>query len=59
MITHVSNCCDAPNRAIDMETGIDYHDLGICPNCKEHCDWVDLTLESTPYKTEILEEWNL
>jgi hypothetical protein len=28
-----SRCCGA-------EAG-DFEDVGICPECKEHCDWID------------------
>lgn len=28
----VSSCCGA--------SGIEYEDYGICPDCKEHCDFV-------------------
>jgi hypothetical protein len=27
-----SNCCGTPAG--------EYEDIGICPACKEHCDWV-------------------
>lgn len=30
----VSSCCGA--------SGFEYEDYGICPDCKEHCDFVDL-----------------
>lgn len=34
----VSNCCGAENR---MMADIDYKTAGICPRCKEHCDFVE------------------
>jgi hypothetical protein len=40
----VSGCCGAPNGMITLD-GSDYKDIGICPRCKEHCDWVDLEEE--------------
>ena len=37
----VSECCGAANRVICFDAGVDYQDMGICPSCKDHCDWVD------------------
>lgn len=31
----VSDCCSAPATELYSE------DLGICPECKEHCEFVD------------------
>jgi len=33
----VSSCCGASD--------IRYEDYGICPDCKEHCDFIDLNEE--------------
>jgi len=30
----VSSCCGA--------SGFEFEDYGICPDCREHCDFVDL-----------------
>ena len=32
-----SNCCGEENR---MVGDCDYQDLGICPSCKEHCEYL-------------------
>lgn len=37
----VSNCCSA------YEFGAE--DYGLCPNCKEHCDFIDLELDEMAY----------
>ena len=37
----VTECCGAYNQTIDFETGVDYEDLGLCPDCKEHTTWVE------------------
>jgi hypothetical protein len=34
----VSNCCGASNRG---NGDSDYAEYGICPECKEHCEFVD------------------
>jgi hypothetical protein len=44
MVGLVSGCCGAPDGMITLD-GPDYKDIGICPRCKEHCDWVDLEKE--------------
>ena len=36
----VSNCCGVPNRNIG-EDGPDYEDLSICPDCKDHCIYIE------------------
>ena len=38
----VSECCGA------AEVGAS-RDMGICPQCKEHCDYEDLDYDPTPY----------
>lgn len=35
MAEWVSECCGAPEVDVSM-------DMGICPDCKEHCDYIDL-----------------
>ena len=34
-----SNCCGAEPRMIHGDG--DTEDIGICPDCREHCDYVD------------------
>ena len=34
-----SNCCDAAPKTYNDD--IDSMDLGICPCCGEHCDFID------------------
>ena len=36
----VSNCCGEEDRLADIN-GPDWGDLGLCPRCKEHCDFVE------------------
>lgn len=43
----VSECCSAPARD-------PYEDMGICPDCKEHCEFVDLDEEEEELKKEDL-----
>lgn len=49
-MTFVSNCCGAPNRAT-CYGGPDYIDLEMCPNCKEHCEFINTNDEfgKNPY----------
>jgi hypothetical protein len=35
-----SSCCGCPDSAIDID-GPEYSDLGICPDCKEPCDFIE------------------
>jgi len=40
---YVSECCGAPEVGCSM-------DIGLCPDCKEHCDYIDLDdLDPTPW----------
>lgn len=39
-MSKVSNCCGAENRMVDVD-GPDYTDIGMCPNCKEHCEFIE------------------
>ena len=36
----VSNCCSVADR-LQSEDGPSYSDIGICPKCKEHCEFVN------------------
>jgi hypothetical protein len=42
MAEYVSECCSAPE--VDVS-----RDMGICPDCKEHCDYIDLDEDPTPW----------
>lgn len=35
-----SNCCGAENDAITLD-GPSWSDIGICPDCREHCVFGD------------------
>lgn len=35
----VSNCCWRPDRLVSEE-GPTFSDIGLCPQCKEHCEFV-------------------
>ena len=36
----VSECCGAyPIQ--DFESGLGYDDIGICSDCKEHCEYIE------------------
>ena len=41
----VSSCCGAPDRCTTpvgvKDEGPYYYDVGQCPKCKEHCEFVD------------------
>lgn len=34
----LSTCCGAPNHSVG-EDGPDFSDIGICPECHEHCEF--------------------
>ena len=36
----ISNCCSAEDRDMGMD-GPSYRDMGICPECHEHCEFID------------------
>lgn len=36
----ISNCCYEPDRDLGKD-GPAYTDIEMCPECKEHCEWVD------------------
>lgn len=38
----ISNCCGASNRS---NGDSDFEDIGICPECKEHCEFEEETEE--------------
>jgi len=40
----VSECCGAHDRSIRGDAS--YEDYGICPDCGDHCDWVEEEDES-------------
>ena len=40
----VSGCCSAADRMITLD-GPNYKDMGICPDCKGHCTWINLEEE--------------
>lgn len=44
----LSNCCGTPSRGTTMD-GPSYDDLGLCPECRDHCDY--------GYYAEDLVEW--
>ena len=33
-----SDCCGTEDRAVSMD-GPDYSDIGICPDCGDHCEF--------------------
>jgi transcription initiation factor IIE alpha subunit len=46
---YVSDCCAVPPRSNgDSDTS----DIGICPECGEHCEYVDMSDEETCELTE-------
>ena len=50
----ISNCCGAPNSSLS-EDGPDYDDIGICPDCKDHCTFEEEEEENTDFTLEELE----
>jgi len=36
----ISNCCGTKDRMVS-EDGPNYSDTGICPSCKEHCEFIN------------------
>jgi len=45
----VSNCCGAAPLE-HFETGMSTEDIGICPDCREHCEYIDLDdIDPTPW----------
>lgn len=34
----LSSCCGAENRMTNIN-GPDFKDIGICPDCKDHCEF--------------------
>jgi hypothetical protein len=34
----VSSCCSVPDRPMG-EDGPSFEDVGLCPNCREHCEF--------------------
>ena len=37
----VSNCCGVESCMVSLD-GPDFEDIGICPQCKEHCGWENI-----------------
>jgi hypothetical protein len=37
----LSNCCNEEGNSIMDHVGISYREAGICPECKEHCEYVE------------------
>lgn len=37
----VSNCCDSSDRLTILD-GPSFSDVGICPECEDHCEFIDL-----------------
>jgi len=37
----VSSCCGAGDRPCS-EDGPSFEDIGICPDCRDHCEFVEL-----------------
>lgn len=44
-----SNCCNAPDRLFKRVLDMNFSEMGICPNCGEHCSFVS---------DELIEELN-
>ena len=40
-----SDCCEAEDRAVDGSEA-DYSDIGICPECKDHCEFEEIEEEA-------------
>lgn len=38
MIVKYSTCCGVADTSVSMD-GPDFSDIGICPKCKEHCEF--------------------
>lgn len=36
-----SNCCNAEDRLFKRVLDMNYSEMGICPNCGEHCGFVN------------------
>ena len=37
----ISNCCGERDKMMSQD-GPNYSDVGLCPKCKEHCEFVDV-----------------
>ena len=35
-----SNCCGVEDRSVS-EDGPEWSDIGLCPECREHCEFVE------------------
>ena len=47
----VSECCGAKSGSTH-EDGPSWADIGVCPECREHCEFVDTTEEETTTQQE-------
>jgi len=45
----VSDCCGVPPRG---NGDCDTSDIGICPECGDHCEYVDMTEDDAPELTD-------
>jgi len=39
MVTLTSNCCGAEDKVFRKVLDMNFSEMGICPNCGEHCDY--------------------
>ena len=46
---YVSDCCGVPPRG---NGDCDTSDIGICPECGDHCEYVDMTEDEAPELTD-------
>jgi len=37
----ISECCSAPDGSTSID-GPTWSDLGICPECRDHCEFVEI-----------------
>ena len=52
----ISECCGEEDTCISID-GPSYSDIGICPSCKEHCDFVDAEIDGE-YHADLDENGN-
>jgi hypothetical protein len=41
MCERISECCGAEDRSVGID-GPDFSDLGICPDCQDHCEFEEV-----------------
>ena len=51
----ISNCCSCPDSSMSID-GPEYSDLGICPDCKEHCEFVEEDMSQDRVELEVNSE---